>query len=210
MSAESIALLGLILSTLITLWGWRVTATTQDRILKETTKIQRIDREVAAFRERLSTVRGITGTLLDQECLYAEFAAMVLSGQFNMTEGAEISKQLTAKGIELDKLLYDPGFRAIRALLSAEHSERINEQLRSVIGLSAKFHGSAAALGTAEPSTQAQLKDLAAGALAMSRECARAADLLADQFAVLDRVLASGTEDSPTDGAPNPARPAGY
>ena len=198
MSGEEVALLGLILSSLITIVGWGVTALIQQRILKQTNKTQRIEREVAVFRERLSTVRGITSTLLDQVGLYSQLVAMVLSGQFNLVEGGQIIAQLNTKGLDLSKLLYDPAFRAIRDLLQEEHSKRLFDQLKKAADLGAQFHADAAPLGTMKPVTPANLQSLASGALAVSEEFVSTANLFADAFAVLDKSLASGVESTPT------------
>lgn len=196
MSGEDIALLGLALSSLITIVGWGATAVIQQRILKQTNKAQRIEREVAVFRERLSTVRAITSSLLDQMGLYTQLVAMVLSGQFNKIEGGRIIGQLNTKGLELFKLLYDPGFRAIQGLLPEEHSKLIFDQLKKATDLVTQFHAEAAPLGSTKPITPAYLQSLAAGAMAVSREFVTTANMFADAFAVLDRNLASGVESS--------------
>jgi hypothetical protein len=192
MSSEAIALVGLSISSLITVVGWGVTAYIQHRILNETTKAQQIERDVAVFRERLSTVRSITGTLLDQTSLYAQLVALALSGRFNLGEGGAIITSLGAKGLELAKLLYDPSFRAIRDLLPEEHSRLVFEQLNKAAESAAKFHAEAAPLGTAIPFSPENLQSLASRALGLVKEFTATANLFADAFAVLDKSLASG------------------
>ena len=194
MSAETIALIALAVSTLVTSIGWLVTGRLQHRILKEANKAQRIEREVAVFRERLTTVRTITSTLLDQMSLYVELVAMVLSGTFNLNEGGALILRLNEKSLDLVKILYDPQFRAIRDLLPEDHSKTVYDQLKKATDLSSKFHADAVPLGTVKPITAANLQELAARALAVSREYIVTANLFADSFAVLDRNLASGRQ----------------
>ena len=194
MSAETIALIALAVSTIVTIIGWTVTGKLQRRILDETNKAHRIDREVAVFRERLATVRSITSTLLDQVSLYAELVAMALSGTFNLEEGGELIKRLNGKSLDLVKSLYDPEFRAIRDLLPEEHSKTVYDQLKKATDLSTKFHAEAVGLGTAKLINTTSLQELASGALAVLREFTISANLYADAFAILDRDLASGRQ----------------
>jgi hypothetical protein len=194
MTAEDIALIALVISTLVTIIGWGVTARLQHRILIETNKAQRIEREVAVFRERLATVRTITTTLIDQMSLYAELVAMALTGTFNLQEGGALIKRLNEKGLELVKALYDPQFRAIRDLLPEDRSKLIYDQLKKATDLSSRFHADAVPLGTAKPITPDSLLELATRALDVSREFTVTANLFADAFAVLDSDLASGRQ----------------
>ena len=194
MTAEQIALLGLLVSTLVTAAGWIFTASVQRRILRETTKSQQLERELAVFRERLATVRGITSALLDQSASYHELIAQLLAPGFDFDEGASLIRQLVTKGLELAKVLYDPAFRAIRDLLPEAHSKRIFDQLKKATDSGTAYHTSAAALNPLTPNLSVALRESAEHALQVSRELIRTADMFADAFAVLDKNLAKGPE----------------
>jgi hypothetical protein len=195
MTAEQIALLGLLISTLVTSAGWIFTASVQRRILKETTKSQQLERELAVFRERLATVRGMTSTLLDQSASYHALVSQLLAPGFDFDEGAVLIQQLNAKGLELSKILYDPAFRAVRDLLPPDHSKRIFDQLKKATDVGAAYHTSAVALSPLTPNLSAALRGSAQHALQVSRELIRTADMFADAFAVLDKNLAKGRKD---------------
>ena len=162
--------------------------------MRETTKSQQLERELAIFRERLATIRGFTSILLDESASYHELIVMLRSRTFDFEKGTKLIERMNAKSLELAKVLYDPAFRAIRDLLPPEHSKRVNDQLQKASDEAAAYHASAGTLNPLNPNLATALRDSADQALQVSREMIRTADMFADAFAVLDKNLAEGRE----------------
>ena len=192
MTSEQTVLLGLLISTIVTIVGWAVTVATQMRILRETQKSNQLERELAVFRERLATVRGITSTLLELSTSYHELIAMFASSHFDFEAGARLMTTLNAKSLKLAKILYDPGFCSIRDLLPAEQAEQIYEQFENASDLAAEFHAKATAINPLNRALDTALRESASRALGVSRLFIQTANMFADTFAVLDRKLATG------------------
>ena len=192
MTPNQTALLGLLISSFITILGWAVTACIQWRILRETRKSQRLERELAVFRERLTTVRNITSTLLEESALYLELITMLVSSHFDFDTGANLIQKLNTKGLELAKNLYDPAFRSIRDLLPEEHAKRLYNQLKKASEMGTAYHASAVGLNPLTPRLEEALRQSANQALEVSKQLIKTADMFADAFAFLDRTLAEG------------------
>jgi len=198
MTPDQIALLGLLISSIVTIIGWAVTAHIQLRILRETRKSQQLERELAVFRERMATVRDITSTLLEESASYHELIAMLVSGHFNFDTGANLIQQLNTKGLELAKSLYDPAFRSIRDLLPEEHAERLYNQLKKASEMGAAYHASAVGINPLTPRLDEVLRESANQALEVSKQLIKTADMFADAFAFLDKTLAKAQPPEPS------------
>jgi len=191
-NASEIALLGLLISTLVTAAGWIYTGSVQRRILRETTKSQRLERELAVFRERLALVRGITDGLLEQSNLYMKLVAMFLAPGFDFEEAGALLLNEGPSTFQVPKVLYDPSFRSLRDLLPGDHSKRVYDSLKESSDMAAAFHAWAGTLSPLTPNLPEALTDAANRAIAVARAMIRTADVIADAFAILDKRLSSG------------------
>jgi len=191
MNPEQIALLGLLISTIVTAAGWIFTASVQRKILRETAKYQHLERELAVFRERLALVRGITSGLLDQSNVYMQLIAMFLSPGFDFEEAGKLIAAEAPKTIALAKVLYDPAFRRMRDLLPEDHAKRLIDSLKNSSDQAAAFHAWAVGLDPLTPNLRALLNEAADRAIAVARGMIRTADMFADAFAVLEKRLVS-------------------
>jgi len=192
MTPEIIAFLGVLVSTSITIVGWIYTARIQHRILDENRKAQRIDRELAAFRERLSTVREIINSILEQTHLYTNLAALFVTRSFTFNEGDPIITSLVSKSKEFYKILYDPEFISIQNLLPEEKRNEIVALLNTAMSHMSDYHSSAAWLNLSDPNIASKINELANGALSINKDLFNLVKILSSTYAVLDNKLASG------------------
>lgn len=170
MTSEQIVLLGLLISSLVIVIGWAVTASIRRRNLREKQKSQQLERELAVFRESLATFRGMTSSLLDHVDLYHQLIALLVSGQFSFESGAVLIEQLNAKGLKLVKILYDPAFRSISDLLPEDHAERLHTQLKKASEMASEYQADASSLSPITPRLDVALREFADQALKVSRE----------------------------------------
>jgi hypothetical protein len=195
MGAENIAILGLAISTLVTIIGWLYTASVQRTILAETAKHKDLERELGVFRIRLETIRGITSLLIEQSSLYHKIIAMVITSTFTFEVGGDIVAELNKKGLELGKLLYDPAFRSLRDQLPEEHAKLLFDQLKGTTDSATEFHTLAASVTPATPDLPDRLDSLAEKALSVARQMISTAGMFADAFAALDKRLSAGEDN---------------
>lgn len=190
---ENVTLFGLLFTTSVTILGWLYTAYNQQKILEETRKSQNLDRELAVFRERLGIIRGITATLLDLRTPYIELFASIQSGQFAFEAGALILQNGNTHDQDFLKILYDPAFRSMLELLPEEKCQGVYDQLEKVRKMISDFHVSAVDLSPGStPGFSTRLSVRANSARLIAEELIKTANLLADEFAFLDKSLASG------------------
>jgi hypothetical protein len=193
MNTETIAILGLLISTAVTILGWLYTAMLQRRILEESQKSRNLDRELAVFRERLSIIRGVTATLVDLSNPYAELFALIQTGQFTLDSGAAAIRRSDASAPELMKVLNDPGFRSMLKLLPDKEHQVIQVRLDNMTAMLADLHASNLGLSPILPDYADRLNNISNTALAAANELKNVADLLADAFAFLDGALVTGS-----------------
>jgi hypothetical protein len=192
MNTEAITMIGLLITTAVTILGWLYTAATQRKILDEGRKSHKLDRELAVFRERLSIIRGITATLIDLSIPYSELFALIHTGQFTLDSGAAALRGGDASPKDLMKILSDPGFRSMLTLLPAPERELVETRLSKLTTMLGAFHAHNVGLSPITADYAARLSEIGNTALAVSNELTDVADLLAEEFAFLDRALAKG------------------
>lgn len=189
---ENVTLFGLLFTAIVTILGWLYTAYNQQKILEETRKSQNLDRELAVFRERLEIIRGITATLLDLRTPYIELFASIQSGQFAFETGVLTLQNGNTHDQDFLKILYDPAFRSMLELLPEEKCQGVYDQLEKVRKMISDFHVSAVGPPPGAQGFSARLSMRANSARLIAEELIKTANLLADEFAFLDKSLASG------------------
>lgn len=189
---EILTIIALIISTTVTIWGWIYTSNAQRKILAATRKSQNLDRELAVFRERLNVIRGINATLIDLTEPYSQLYALINSGQFTMDTGSAALQSGGTSAQDLYKILYDPAFRSMLEMLPDSNCDAVYAKMENMRRMISEFHASALGLYPSNPDFGAKLAVLSSGAFSVVHELKSTAELLANEFAFLDKSLASG------------------
>jgi hypothetical protein len=194
MTPEQLTLYGISITALVTIVGWIYTATVQYRILRETKKSQSLERELAVFRERLTTIRNITSALIERGMYYIELESRIRTGLFDFDKEAAIMESKRSNEADFRKALYDPSFRSIVSLLPEQEGNELNSQYLKTIDSTIGFKSVAGKLNRLTPNINASLSALADQAHEISRQYFDTAESFAVTFAILDKNLAGGNQ----------------
>jgi hypothetical protein len=123
---------------------------------------------------------------------YIELSALIQSRQFTLETGASTLRSGVTNGQDFLKILYDPAFRSMLESLPEDKCQGVNDQMEKMRKMVSDFHVSAIGLSPLSPDFSERLGNLANNALLVAAELKKTANLLADEFAFLDKVLASG------------------
>jgi hypothetical protein len=150
MTPEQIAVLGLIVTTIITAVGWGITTIVQFIILRKTKQTQDLDRELAVFRERLNTIKKINSSLIALTTPYLKLTTLFYSNHFTFEEGRKIMEEMKTEST-LGEILYDPEYRMLQNLLPKEKADMLDSQITKIGTKSSIFHGLASSLSSLGP-----------------------------------------------------------
>ena len=120
MDSTEVTILGLVITSLITIAGWGVTYWKQKQILEEQRKHSRADRELMAFRERARTVSEMTTRLTSISIIADSLAQLVSRGAGTSEEHNRAFSHLMSELSEISMLASTHDFRIVRDAVGVE------------------------------------------------------------------------------------------
>jgi hypothetical protein len=136
MSNEALVL---IITSLITILGWGSTFLIQRKILSETQKSQKKDREVNTFRARLPLIKEINNELFSMNLEFKSLQSLIKSTHFTVPEGTKILGKILDPLVRFRKLQFDLEFRSMQSYLPTKKAQEIYEKIKLINNLISEF-----------------------------------------------------------------------